>query len=396
MAAPELLHSAPEIPRQLGELSQLFSPNSLHHLSATLRSLGHPYAILLSQQPNSSKQSAESSIQNDPILPFSEISTYSKRDSNSKYYSENPEHIWRDARDPFSAFFWLNVSSCSLPASSLLLESASIGASGAFIGNSLSSSLETAYRKLGIQDDADVVSSINTISGTSAISAASILSIISAPFYVEGKHSKAQAKHIPLALVIPSAANLATQHESLASRPQDLRVGLDKLILGTASLRLSIYRGQEPFTIKTPDGQPVAEIQPGDPLAALHVSHQAARFRRLSPLEKAHAIVADVTQLLSAIDQTDPQTLNPDQQTTLAKAKDATIIGISHLVRLFRRQTGLPTWKLDVLPPLLQRFHALDSQAVSNQFGGKRKVRPNDIEMLVIAPHQRRQLLASF
>jgi len=208
-----------------------------------------------------------------------------------------------------------------------------------------------------------------------------------------GKIPESRSEPLLFSSLIPALISNLQPTENI--RKNKLRISNNGIFLGSASLHLSRYRGQEPFTVKSPDGQPVTEIQPGDPLAALHVSHQASRFRGLPPLEKAHAIVDDVTQLLSAIDHTDPQTLTPDQQPALTQAKDATIIGISHLVRLFRRQTGLPTWKLDVLPPLLQRFHALDSQAVSNQFGGKRKVRPDDVEMLVITPFQRRQLVAS-
>ena len=40
-----------------------------------------------------------------------------------------------------------------------------------------------------------------------------------------------------------------------------------KIRLGTVSLNLAKFRGQEPFTVKSPQGEPVAEIQPGSPLA---------------------------------------------------------------------------------------------------------------------------------
>lgn len=76
-------------------------------------------------------------------------------------------------------------------------------------------------------------------------------------------------------------------------------------------------------------------------------------------------------------------------------ARSAVIVGISHLVPIFRRRTGLPSWKLDVLPLAIQQFHRLDSQAVSNQFGGKRRVGVDDIEIMVITPEMRRQLVAT-
>ncbi|MFH1705986.1 MAG: hypothetical protein ABH867_03715, partial [Patescibacteria group bacterium] len=82
-------------------------------------------------------------------------------------------------------------------------------------------------------------------------------------------------------------------------------------------------------------------------------------------------------------------------QAILTAAQSAVIVGISHLVPLFRRKTGLPFWKLDTLPEAVQQFHRLDSQLVSDKFGGKRKVKPEDVEMMVLTPEMRRQLVAA-
>ena len=127
----------------------------------------------------------------------------------------------------------------------------------------------------------------------------------------------------------------------------------------------------------------------------MHVSRQSSFLRKLSPLERIQAVTGDILSLFTAIDQPEQSGLNSKQQETLSGARSATIIGISHLTRLFSRKTGLPTWKLDVLPEAAQKLHQFDSQAVSDKFGGGRKVKPKDIEMLVITPDQRQMLAAA-
>jgi len=172
-------------------------------------------------------------------------------------------------------------------------------------------------------------------------------------------------------------------------------VGQNGVGLGTAAVKLATFRGQEPYVIKTPEGEGVAQINPGDPIGHIHLSHQASLIRQLSPMEKVSIMTEDLLGLFSAIDQPIEAELKPQQQEVLARAKGATVIGISHLVRLFSRKTGLPTWKLDVLPELVQRFHQHDSQVVSKAFGGSRKVRIEDVEMMVLTPAMRRQLVAA-
>ena len=182
---------------------------------------------------------------------------------------------------------------------------------------------------------------------------------------------------------------------SLENRQTEFQVGRSRVSLGTTAINLKPYKGKQPFTIKTPQGEPVAQINPGDPLGSMHVSRQASFLRKLSPIEKIQTATSDILSLFTAIDQPEQSNLSSKQQETLSRARSATIIGISHLTRLLRRKTGLPTWKLDVLPEAVQNLHRLDSQAVSDKFGGGRKVKHGDIEMLVITPTQRQMLIAT-
>lgn len=167
-----------------------------------------------------------------------------------------------------------------------------------------------------------------------------------------------------------------------------------KIRLGTVSLNLSRYKGQETYIVKSPQGEPIAEIQPESPLAFLHLNRQREALRQKSPLERIQTMTKDLKEVFGLIDN--PELFNsskPEQQAVLTAAQSAVIVGISHLVPLFRRRTGLPFWKLDILPQAVQQLHRLDSQAVSNQFGGHRQVKVEDIEMTVITPQMRMQLV---
>lgn len=181
----------------------------------------------------------------------------------------------------------------------------------------------------------------------------------------------------------------------LGERPRNLWVGKNQLGLGSSSIHLGTYHGETPYLIKSPQGEVLTHINPGDQVGSVHVASQAGRLRELSPLEKVEQITRDFIDLLKAIENGGNVDLTERQQKTIDKARTATFVGISHLVRIFGRRTGLPTWKLDALPPLVQRFHQHDSQAVSRAFGGSRKVKASDVEMMVITPEMRRQLVAT-
>jgi len=169
------------------------------------------------------------------------------------------------------------------------------------------------------------------------------------------------------------------------------------IAFGTVSLNLTQFKGRAPFVVKTSTGEPVAEIQSGSPLAFLHLNRQASTLRQMSPLERIQTMTKDLKAAFGLIDnQTLFEGLKPEQQAVLTAARSAVIVGISHLVPLFRRKTELPVWKLDVLPQAVQQLHRLDSQAESNQFGGHRQVRVEDVEMMVITPQMRQQLAAVY
>lgn len=223
-----------------------------------------------------------------------------------------------------------------------------------------------------------------------------ILAISANTGKLEGSDSKESSWNSLLSSCFPIASS-AEFSRIYKDEKKNLTINKNSLSLGTVSLNLTQFHGQEPFTVKSPQGEPVTEIQPGSPLAFLHLNRQAAEMRQLTPLERIQTMTQDLKKVFSLIDNpTSLDGLKPEQQVVLTAAKSAVIVGISHLVPIFHRITNFPTWKLDVLPKAVQEFHRFDSQAVSDQFGGKRQVRVEDIEMTVITPQMRQKLVNTY
>ena len=196
--------------------------------------------------------------------------------------------------------------------------------------------------------------------------------------------------------IIQNSSNTREKNIKTLSN-KSFSISKGNLNFGTVSLNLAKYRGSEPFIVNTPQGEPVAEIQPGSPLAFLHLNREKNVLRQMSPLERIQTMIQDMKNIFVLMDSEELlNSLKPEQQAVLTAAQSAVIVGISHLVPLFRRRTGLPFWKLDVLPQAVQQLHRLDSQAVSNQFGGKREVKVEDVEMMIITPQMRQQLVATY
>lgn len=169
-----------------------------------------------------------------------------------------------------------------------------------------------------------------------------------------------------------------------------------QIIFGSVTINLRKYLGQEPYVIKTPQGEAVVEVQPQAPLAFIHLNRQRKELRQMSALEKIQKMKRDLITVFGLMDnEALLNSLKPEQQAVLTAIQSAVMVGISHLVPFFRHRTGLPAWKLDVLPQAVQQLHRLDSQMVSDKFGGKRQVRVEDVEMMVLTPEMRRGPVAA-
>ncbi|MBU1322957.1 hypothetical protein KKE75_02775 [Patescibacteria group bacterium] len=388
----EVLQSAPQVAHQAKELIDLEMRSNL--LQKLVES-GHPYGLLLSQSNASSTNGSSESLINfffppqkgemkTNIDPISAMICWPSF-SSSKYEISGGPLGFSAISVPFLTAISLNSSSWGLMRKIFPSLDGSIKDPGVGGGD-----IYRIHRKDNFQlKTGDVVAGfiLTMFSKLAVLSSATKNENIAHKLHLEQLFAQ-QAFLAPVWLKLFAGENLEQE------RKRELVVDQNGVGLGTAAVKLATFRGQEPYVIKSPKGEGVAQINPGDPIGHIHLSHQASLIRQLSPMEKVSAMTEDLLALFSAIDKPIEESLEPQQQETLTRAKKATIIGISHLVRLFSRKTGLPTWKLDVLPELVQKFHQHDSQAVSKAFGGSRKVRPADVEMMVLTPEMRRQLVA--
>ena len=426
----EVLQSAPQIAHQAKEL---VDSGLRSNLLQKLIESGHPYGLLLSQSNASSSVEYFNSLREFLFQPL-------KGEAKAFLKVKDPEKNTALKFDPSTIpCCWPSLSvsllgqstlaslplllAASMPGSiigsihHLSLEDTENQAKGSVVNNRFLNSLYEFSDKGGKggskaegiwliallgsfgsdKRDLESISTNDDYSNGLALTSSSKGSILGS-----AKHSPDFARKLHLEPVFAHQAFLApiflkviAGEKKSQERKRELVVGQNGIGLGTAAVKLATFRGQEPYVIKTPKGEGVAQINPGDPIGHIHLSHQASLIRQLSPMEKVSIMTEDLLGLFSAIDQPIECSLEPQQQETLKRAKEATVIGISHLVRLFSRKTGLPTWKLDVLPELVQKFHQHDSQAVSKAFGGSRKVRIEDVEMMVLTPAMRQWLVAA-
>lgn len=360
MPKAELLQTAAQV---AGQARELFDAGARTNLLQNLTQLGHPYVLLLGQDPTSSCWTEESSFHQSstPLvnLKFKGLD-HNKQNEGGRWKLAQKVPSQLSSLGYFSSMYSVGHKE-SFNSSGLRLSDDEVGS--------------TSKRNANFKDNSKWVAAITLLGG-----------VLSSRSYDKIQENQNVFFFVPLFL-----KNLTK--DFLLERSRELKINKNSVSLGTTAIKLTTYQGEQPFVVRTPQGEPIAQINQGDQLGHLHVSHQASFMRALSVIEKTRQITGDFIDLLKII-TTGEANLKTEQHDVLAKAQNATLIGISHLVPLFRLKTGLPTWKLDVLPDLIQRFHQHDSQAVSKAFGGTRKVKPGDVEMMVVTPQMRQQLVA--
>lgn len=389
MPNPEIFQAAANLAHQAKELADFGTRNNLVQ---TLTELGHPYGLLLNQASTSSSVESSNPLVNFFFPQEKGQLKYNVMNSGGNF---NEGHLGMLASSTISspvstsAILAIGITKKSWPSLKPFSKSTSINSSLGEIGVGI---IESDLKE-GYDQDRKINDFKLALIPTSSSKGSILGSAKSSPDSAQKLHL--QQVFAQQAFLAPLFLKALAGEKDSPERTRELEISQHAVGLGTTSIKLTTYKGEQPFVIKTPQGEAITEVIPGDPLAFMHVSHQAKFLHDLAPMEKVQQITGDFFDLLTAITQSDNLSLNDQQIQTMTKAKSATIIGISHLVRLFGRKTGLPTWKLDVLPELVQKFHQHDSQAVSRAFGGTRKVKPNDVEMMVITPQMRQQLIAT-
>ncbi|MBU2051658.1 hypothetical protein KKH13_00445 [Patescibacteria group bacterium] len=393
MPNAEFIQSATQFSHQAKEVINFASQANLLQ---TLTDLGHPYALLLGQSNASSiveelfppKKGEGKALKNKELLFDSSVIPCSWPSLKSALISNLP---WWGSEFLYGTS--LNVG---------VIASIMFGSLNSERKGKSTSIPENIRENLSNLSDSSSMNE-NDPSSNMPTSALVNTSLSKGSILSSAKHNPDSARKINMEQLFTQQTFLAplflkalAGEKESSERTRDLEISRGSVGLGTTCIKLTTYQGKQPFVIKTPQGEPIAEINPGDQLGHLHVSHQAAFMRDLTPLEKSQKIIEDFIDLFRFVDQAEVLGLDQKQQETIDRARSATLIGISHLVRLFRHRTGLPTWKLDVLPELVQQFHQHDSQAVSSAFGGTRKVKSSDMEMMIVTPGMRQQLVTSY
>ncbi len=178
-----------------------------------------------------------------------------------------------------------------------------------------------------------------------------------------------------------------------AAEKNPIEVKPNRIQYGSVVANVFVYRGSKPFRVEGEglDGPQV--VRSGDKFLALHVNQNGTdnEYSKLEPIARAKKIKRDFQAMCNLLDHPREYGLSEEQVASVEALSRAPIIGVSHLVRLIAAK-GLPTWNIDVLPKMLRAFHRVDSQLVSQQFGGSRKVKTADIGVMYLPAEMRKMV----
>lgn len=198
---------------------------------------------------------------------------------------------------------------------------------------------------------------------------------------------------------VPAAQNLlipiipASHHiENQKYVNKRIEIHSNRIRVGCVTAKACVYEGQKEFTVISEILPEPYILKPGDIFLILHVNHGGGSYAHLEPIARIRAIKKDFQAFCKLLENDSSYDLTSEEQKILQTFQTAPLIGISHLVRLMSTY-GLPTWNIQMLPKALQYFHKLDSQIVSHAFGGRRKVKTEDIKVVFIPPYLRSQLV---
>lgn len=319
----------------------------------------HPYGLLLNASPVFI--GAGGGIDASGMASISSLSASAQ--GSSGLNQEPSANLFKNVSS--AAFLGLS-SSANSPQASLL---------------STGSALSSMYTEVGgekVQSGEPVLGALSSILGLSAGSDPTIAHIVQQSFAVGGG-AQAEAMIMPLMMSAKPVEVTLEQKEPYEVLPNKIRVG-------AVVANVYVYKGKKPYMVRRPDGnEDMYVVRPGDKLLTLHVNQPDARYKRLDHIARIKAIRRDFVDLCKMLENPTQFDLSARQISQIEELRRAPIIGVSHLVRLIASR-GLPTWKVDILPKILRRFHALDSQVVSRQFGGTRKVSADDIGVMFLPP----------
>ena len=313
----------------------------------------HPYGLLLMSTPL-----LMASTGSQITAPGLSLSS-SIADSSSITEKGTPGKFVRDLS---SAGFVALASSGEGPAASLV----STG-----MGLSLSSDTEDPYHGLA----ALFISSL----GLSAGADPNIAHLFEQSFVYE--------KDTKLGLLLTPMLKLIQKEPKNFEPEKNVKIGKDSIKVGSIRANIFMYSGKNEYIISG-SNMPDQVVKPGDKFMAIHVNANAEKYKNLNPIARIKQIRNDFKDFCCLLDNPKDKNLSQTELELIQSLKEAPIVGVSHLVRLFNVKKT-PTWNIDILPTIFKKFHTLDSQLVSKFFGGQRKVSSSDIKVLFLPANMR-------
>jgi len=271
----------------------------------------------------------------------------------------------------------------------LLKDLSSAGALGlSFSGHSPEAFLSSTGLALSLKEDTKdryhvTLGALFSVLGASAGTDPALATALHNSFYLTD--TTAESVVMPL-------LSLSKQEELGSVTDDKIKISDSQLRVGSVSANIFIYKGQKQYTVTGLGLDQPYIIKPNDKFLALHVNQKGEKYTDMDALSRVRVIKNDFKQLCELLDNPKKFGLSNEQNKQIESLQEAPMIGVSHLVRLIATKK-LPTWDIQVLPKAIQRFHTLDSQIVSNLFGGKRKVNINDIGVMFLPSYLRPQIV---
>lgn len=338
--------------------------NPIDILKTHLMDAHHPYGLLLSSAPLVSGPAG--GIDASGMSSISSLSGSVQKSSGLDYVPS--ANLLRNMS--VAAFSGLSSSAHS-PEASLISTGLTLSSMGTKVGED----------GQAIRSGEPLFGALSSVLGLAAGSEPAIGQIVQQSFAVGPAHTEAMM--LPLMMSVGKE-----EQKHVIEKP--IEVTANKLRVGAVVANVFVYYGSKPYIVEGNGMAQATVVRKGDKILTLHVNHtdKDDKLKKLDPIARSKAIKRDFQGLCNLLETPNKYGLTEDQIGYVKALDKAPIIGVSHLVRLITTK-GLPAWTINSLPRVLQQFHTLDSQAVSNQFGGNRKVDKKDIGVMFLPANMR-------
>lgn len=138
------------------------------------------------------------------------------------------------------------------------------------------------------------------------------------------------------------------------------------------------YAGPTPYEVKTPSGESLGVINPGDICLDIHVEGNRERYEGMQPMQKIYEFGTELRDACEVIDR-----LGKTEQ--FKRFANVPIVGVSPLARVIRRLDSDAVWQLS-LPPTVEKTYLDAARGVSAAFGGEEGAKEKGVYITCFKP----------